>query len=100
MLLPHLTDAEVRDMVSPLTQPAAIVRWFKAQGFTVRKKPNGMPLISRSHFETMMAVNTATEEKKPDDLTVSPDVAAFMLRFKKDVSYAHGKTSNQQPARA
>ena len=99
MPLPHLTDAEILDMVAPLKQPAAIVRWFRAQGFTVREKPNGMPLVGRSHFEAMMAPPGTSVEPQDNDPSSTPDVAAFLLRHQKGVMYANGKTTNHQPAR-
>ena len=81
-------------MVAPLTQPAAIVRWFKAQGFIVKQKPNGMPLVWRAHFESLMSIGNE-EEQKPDDMTTMPDAAALIARFQKGVGYGHGKTTQK-----
>lgn len=46
---PHLTDDEVRDICAGLTQSAAMVRYLRDElGIkVVRRKPNGMPLVSR-----------------------------------------------------
>ena len=99
MPLPFLTDAEITDMVTPLRQPAAIVRWFRAQGFLVKVKPNGMPLISRSHFEALMAAGNEKVAVQSDDPTVTPDVTAFIARYKKGVAYENGTSSKKQSAR-
>jgi len=98
---PHLTDAEIIDMVAPLKQPAAIVRWFRAQGFTVREKPNGMPLVSRAHFEAHLSGEQAPSVTADATPANTPDVAAFLSRFNKGVGYGpHGTPSNRQPTRA
>ncbi|MFC7514585.1 hypothetical protein ACFQUU_06175 [Herbaspirillum sp. GCM10030257] len=47
-----LSNEEIFAIVHPLTQPAAIVRWFKHNRFTdVKVRPNGMPLIARAYFD-------------------------------------------------
>jgi hypothetical protein len=51
---PFLSDEEVREIVAPLDRPSAIVDWFRQQGFAVKVRPNGMPLIARIHFERVM----------------------------------------------
>ena len=100
-MLPHLTDAEILDMVAPLQQPAAIMRWFKKQGFTVKKKPNGMPLVSRAHFEAHLSAEPEAQAAQDETAANTPDLAAFLARFQKGVGYGpHGKTKNSQPARA
>jgi hypothetical protein len=77
-----LLDAELRRIAEPLKQPAAIARWFKRAGFEVKRKPNGMPLVSRVHFERVMhggssvsvGIGGGTE-------TTTPDAAALRQRF-------------------
>jgi len=83
MAFAHLTDAEIREMVFPLTQPAAIVRWFKKQGFTVKVRPNGMPLVSRAHFDAMMTVGEVPKEETQFDPATMVDSAALIARFQK-----------------
>ncbi|WP_261542839.1 DUF4224 domain-containing protein [Burkholderia multivorans] len=81
VLPPFLTDDELRRIAEPLRQPAAIMRWFKRAGFEVKKKPNGMPLVSRAHFEQVMcgrAVASAIDRGAGD---CSPDTAALLQRF-------------------
>jgi hypothetical protein len=78
-VLPFLTDDEIRQIAHPLTQPAAIVRWFRHNGFDgLKVRPNGMPLIARAHFDAMTASvamqNAATTEQ-------APDATAFLARI-------------------
>lgn len=98
MTSPDIPDDEIRRMVAPLTQPAAIRRWFVKQGFTVRQKPNGMPLISRAHFEAHMSAGRdpgGAIEATPSN---TPDLTGFLARYDKGVGYGpHGKKANKQP---
>lgn len=64
---PFLTDTELRRIAEPLRQPAAIMRWFKRAGFEAKQKPNGMPLISRVHFEQVMR-GQSTNMVRPNEL--------------------------------
>ncbi|MCA8036769.1 DUF4224 domain-containing protein [Burkholderia arboris] len=75
---PFLTDAELRRIAEPLRQPAAIMRWFKRAGFEVKQKPNGMPLVSRVHFEQVMRGGQPTSSDIDD---CSPNAAALLRRF-------------------
>lgn len=97
MPLPYLTDVEVIDIVKPLTQPAAIVRWFNDHGFYVKKRPNGMPLISRGHFEARTVAGINDEPAGYDGFAPRPDRAAFEQRYKRKVwrmpSGRHRKTN-------
>ena len=97
--LPFLTDIEVREIVSPLKQPAAIVRWFENRGFVMKVKPNGLPLIGRHHFEEVMSGGRSPNvEKHPSD---GPDVKSLLDRFGKGrTQYGHGKKTEEQSARA
>ena len=47
---PYLTDSEMREICAPLTRSCAIRRWFQRNGFVTKTKPNGMPLVSRAHY--------------------------------------------------
>lgn len=99
MLTVDIPDDEIRRIAAPLTQPAAICRWFVKQGFTIRIKPNGMPLISRAHFDAHLS--GAAVAAAVDTPSNTPDVAGFLEKFRKGVGYGpHGKKANQQPAGA
>jgi hypothetical protein len=74
--LPFLTDDEIHEIVHPLTQPAAIMRWFRRNGFDqVKVKPNGMPLIGRTYFEQVTGgvlpkESESTLDRKPIELNI------------------------------
>lgn len=65
-MMPWLTPDEIGDLCEPLTQHAAQIRYMRDElGLTVRTKPNGAPLVVRSHFEQVMnptPEKTATPE--------------------------------------
>ena len=35
-------------------RPSAQIKWLRSQGFTVVPRADGLPLVSRNHFEAMM----------------------------------------------
>jgi hypothetical protein len=47
----NLTDAEIADICRPLTQHAAQVRYLRALGLTVQRRPDGSPIVRRSDWE-------------------------------------------------
>ena len=77
-----LTQSEINEIAAPLTQPAAISRWFLHNGFYFKSKPNGMPLISREHYESVMSGNPVPNALKTTPAEQSPDVANFLSQFK------------------
>lgn len=50
---PDLTDAEIDNICDGLKQSAAKVRFLEGLGLTVRRKPNGRPLVHREHYDAM-----------------------------------------------
>ena len=99
----HLTDEEMLEMAKPLVQPAAIVRWFREQGYICRIKPNRMPLISRAHFEQVSGCSTAANDPSAAPQSTSsndePDAAALLARFTKKPK-EHGTDQEKQSVRA
>lgn len=75
-----IPDEELRRIAAPLTQPAAIRRWFARQGFVIREKPNGMPLISRAHFEAHLSAVSAPTAAPEETASNTPDTAGFLAR--------------------
>ncbi|RUR65871.1 DUF4224 domain-containing protein [Variovorax guangxiensis] len=56
MTLPlFLTDAEIAEICDPLKSPAAQKRFLRAFGMVVNEKPNGKPLVVRSHAEWVLS---------------------------------------------
>jgi hypothetical protein len=54
-----LSDAEIDAICAGLVQNAAKVRYLQRMGLTVRRKPNGKPLVNRAHYDAVM-LNTKT----------------------------------------
>ena len=66
---PWLTDSEIADLCQGLTQPAAMVRYLRdVLGLEVRTKPNGRPLVIRSHAEAVLS------GRKPEPGAAAPAV--------------------------
>lgn len=96
--MPWLTQDEISDLCDPLTQHAAQIRFMRDElGLTVRTKPNGAPLVVRSHFEQVMnpAAANATEPelilepprprgKVASDTKPRPNHAALVKHFKRN----------------
>lgn len=77
MTMPWLTQEEVNDLCEPLKQHAAQLRYIRSQGITVRTKPNGAPLVMRSHLEE--AMNPAKKKQKP--VKFEPNFEALRLAY-------------------
>jgi hypothetical protein len=65
-MAPFLSETEVADMCSPLTQPAAQRRWLKKLGVEFKLKPNGRPLVSRQGVFSGNATGGNTASRQPD----------------------------------
>lgn len=77
----YLTDAEIADLCAPLTQPAAQVRHLRALGLTVTTKPNGRPVVIRSHAEAVLSgrpLPAADRAEKAETGSPRPNVEGFM----------------------
>lgn len=96
-----LSDAEIDALCAPLKQPAAQVRHLRALGLTVSTKPNGRPVVIRSHAEKLLSgmsnSSASSEVSKPEVLPAQqPNRQALILRFKG--AHAHGSAQKKQPA--
>ena len=63
-MTPNLTDEEVDAICAGLNQSAAKVRFLKALGLTVQRKPNGAPLVNRFHYDQVMGTGSAANSKR------------------------------------
>lgn len=78
----YLTDAEIADLCAPLSQPAAQTRYLRqVLHLTVATKPNGRPVVIRSHAEAVLsgqpAQGASPAAGKPE-VEPQPDIAGFM----------------------
>ena len=68
-----LTKKELQE-VTGLKRFAAQFRWLSQEGFIVRQRGDGMPIVSRQHFETVMGgIFTSSKSKlqQPDFSSLS-----------------------------
>ena len=69
----HLTPEELT-AVTGRVRWSAQLRWLRANGFTVLQRADGMPLVSRAHFEAVMGVSDAQESNR---VGIGPDYDAL-----------------------
>jgi len=63
-----LTIDELREITGRVKHSAQ-VRWLRRHGFNFKLRADGMPLVSRSHFEAVMGGHgspTKAPEHQPD----------------------------------
>lgn len=88
-MTPFLSDEELLKVCEPIKQPAAMIRHLKRQGFHVKRRPNGWPLVSRSNFEAVMMGSAQTAST--GNVGQEPNVQALLDRFKPNgAPYANG----------
>lgn len=76
---PYLTKENMLEIAEPRTQPAAIVRWFRANGFPdCPIRPNGFPDISVAEYE---AQRSQKRTESSTSSTEKPDVAGFLKKI-------------------
>ena len=69
-----LTDAEVDEMCAGLSTNAVKVRRLRALGLVVNVKPNGRPLIVRSHAEAVMSGRAEVAAQLQEATAPAPSV--------------------------
>lgn len=79
VMTPWLSPDEIDDLCAPLKQHAAQMRFIRSLGITVREKPNGAPLVMRTHLEESM--NPAG--KKRSSTKCKPDFEGLHLAWSK-----------------
>lgn len=89
-----LTDAEIAELCYPLTQPAAQVRYLRALKLEVALKPNGRPVVVRSHAESVLSGQRRAQPQAVEQGAQRPDRDGLMelLRGR------NGSTQKTQPA--
>jgi hypothetical protein len=61
-----LTDQEIDAICAGYRQGAAMVRFLASMGLTVRRKPNGRPLVNRAHYDAVMGSTHSRAASMPD----------------------------------
>ncbi|MDZ7595842.1 MAG: DUF4224 domain-containing protein [Thiobacillus sp.] len=99
-MTPYLSDDEILGFCKPLTQPAAMIRYLKREGFHVKRRPDGWPLLSRANFDAVM-MGHALPAAAGDTTQAGPNVQALLDRFRTPgAPYGNGTKTQKQPARA
>lgn len=60
-----LTDDEIAHICKPLTQGAAQCRYLRSLGLTVRRRPDGRPLVNRAHYDAAMCNHGQPDAPRP-----------------------------------
>ena len=101
MSMLYLSDAEIADLCTPLTQPAAQVRYLRALGLTVAVKPNGRPVVIRCHAETVLSSGAVFGGARPGKEPLNgaqqtqPSRANLIALLQRGRN--HGTTTSAQP---
>lgn len=61
-----LSDDEIDAICAGYVQSAAKVRYLMMMGLTVRRKPNGRPLVNRAHYDAVMGGGAARQAAETD----------------------------------
>lgn len=61
-----LLDSEIDQICQGLVQNFAKVRFLERLGLTVRRKPNGKPLVNRTHYHAVMVSGTSQVSSNSD----------------------------------
>jgi hypothetical protein len=64
-MAPDLTDLEINAICDGLVQNAAKARYLQGLGLTVRRKPNGRPLVNRSHYDAVLGCSGHAKAAEP-----------------------------------
>ena len=90
----YLSDAEIADLCAPLTQPSAQARYLRGIGLTVTTKPNGRPVVIRSHAESVLSGRAGSAQAARSS-SPRPDRSALIQLFQDG---RRGQTPKVQPA--
>lgn len=75
-----LTDAEIAEICEPLKSPAAQKKFLRSLGVVVNEKPNGKPLVVRSHIEWVLSGRIGPTAPPAFDPRTQPNVEG-MIKF-------------------
>ena len=73
-----LSDAELAEICAPLKSSAAQKRFLRSLGLVVNEKPNGKPLVVRSHAEWVLSGRIGPAVPPAFDPRTQPDREALL----------------------
>jgi hypothetical protein len=77
----YLTDEQIAHLVSPLKQPAAMIRALRAMGFYVMVRPDGKRVVSVANYEFVTNGGRPAVSAQPTTPAV-PDEAALREHYR------------------
>lgn len=80
-MTPWYTDKEIDDLCDGLVTNAAKARYLRSQGLTVTPKPNGRPLVMRTHAEAVLSGLQQIQAIAAGAERVKPNRDALVLAF-------------------
>lgn len=82
-----LSDAELAEICAPLKSAAAQKRFLRSLGLVVNEKPNGKPLVVRSHAEWVLSGRIGPAAGAPFDPRTQPDREALLKALSERKGY-------------
>ena len=82
-MTPWYTDAEIDDLCAGVQTNAVKARRLRAMGLTVTLKPNGRPLVMRTHAEAVLSGLQQIQSTAAAAERVKPNRDALVLTFGK-----------------
>lgn len=73
-----LSDAEIAEICAPLKASAAQKRFLRSLGIVVNEKPNGKPLVVRSHVEWVLSGQSGPAVAPVFDPRTQPNVEGLL----------------------
>ena len=78
-----LSDAELAEICAPLKSAAAQKRFLRSLGLVVNEKPNGKPLVVRSHAEWVLSGKPPGHVQSSQPVPLTGDKAAVLALWGK-----------------
>lgn len=78
-----LTDAEIAEICEPLRSSAAQKKFLRSLGIVVNEKPNGKPLVVRSHIEWVLSGRIGPGAAPAFDPRTQPNVKGMLEHLSK-----------------
>lgn len=76
-MAPWLTQPEIDDLCRPITQSAAQIRHLQRLGLSVKRRPNGSPVVTRVNFDAVMNPQAAACQPLKREPNRTALIAAF-----------------------
>jgi hypothetical protein len=82
-----LSDSEIAEICAPLKSSAAQKRFLRSLGVVVNEKPNGKPLVVRSHVEWVLSGRIGPSAAPAFDPRTQPNVEGMLKHLSERRGY-------------